>query len=324
MSVTEAKPHSRGGKILRWTLPFIVSGVFLAYLFWDMDLRAIANQVTSEVFFSFIGPLIAFMAVSLVIEARCLVLVVRSSQHEMDHVKAARIKAASYLLGLLNYALGAAGLSVLLRRQGGLTLGDSVGKVFLIGLFDLGSLLALVAIGGTFLGFTARGVQAGVVVALVGLIVAGFVFLRAPISLGPLDRLRELSIFGAARTVRLPTLIELALLRLGFVLSFVLLAWGLFWSFGLSIPPVNLVMNVSIMLLVAALPIAAAGLGTGQLVFVELFGKWAESETLMAASLTLSAALIVARAGLGLLFAREFTREAFAEASIEPKEPIER
>jgi ABC-type sulfate transport system permease component len=73
---------------------------------------------------------------------------------------------------------------------------------------------------------------------------------------------------------------------------------------------VQFVINTCILLLIAALPIAAAGLGTGQLAFVALFERWSDPETLLAASLTLSLAMIVTRAGMGLLFAREFTREA--------------
>ena len=73
-----------------------------------------------------------------------------------------------------------------------------------------------------------------------------------------------------------------------------------------------LMVNVSVMLLVAALPIAVAGLGTGQVVFVALFERYAPAETLLAASLLLSFGLIVVRSAMGLLFAHEFAREAIA------------
>jgi hypothetical protein len=64
------------------------------------------------------------------------------------------------------------------------------------------------------------------------------------------------------------------------------------------------------MLVVSALPIAAGGLGTGQLVFVELFRGFASAAELLAASLFSSFGLIATRALLGLSFAFEFTREA--------------
>jgi hypothetical protein len=59
---------------------------------------------------------------------------------------------------------------------------------------------------------------------------------------------------------------------------------------------------------------SVAGLGTGQVAFVSIFGRYGDEETLLACSLAFSTGLIVMRAGMGLLFAREFTREAFATA----------
>ena len=84
-----------------------------------------------------------------------------------------------------------------------------------------------------------------------------------------------------------------------------------------SIPLLALAVNICILLLVAALPIAAAGLGTGQIVFVELFKPWGDPAVLLAASLTLSLGLIITRAAIGLLFAQEFTAEALAAQNAE-------
>jgi hypothetical protein len=225
---------------------------------------------------------------------------------------AARIKAASYLLGILNYALGAGALTVLLRRRARMPLAEAAGAVFVLGLFDLGSLLGMVIVGLALMGTDTAGVQVGVVALAGAAIVGGFAVLRAPVALGPIDRLRELRVFHAARTLPLSLLLRLCVLRLAFVASFVALAWATLAAFGVYIPTLPLVVNVSVMLLVAALPIAAAGLGTGQVVFVALFDRYAPAETLLAASLLLSFGLIVTRSALGLLFAREFASEAMA------------
>jgi hypothetical protein len=57
-----------------------------------------------------------------------------------------------------------------------------------------------------------------------------------------------------------------------------------------------------------------AGLGTGQVAFVSVFGRYGDDETLLACSLAFSTGLIVLRAGMGLLFTGEFAREAFEAA----------
>jgi len=88
--------------------------------------------------------------------------------------------------------------------------------------------------------------------------------------MGPLDRLRDLELFRAARTVSAGCLVKLGGLRAAFIASFILLAWSTMNAFAVFVPWLELVVKVSLMLLVAAIPIAVAGLGTGQKVFVEL------------------------------------------------------
>lgn len=304
--------RSRAATIARWVIPFLVSGSLLAWILSGMDVGRVFERLTLEVAMVFVPALLGFVVVALFIEAVCLVLVVSQSVAFSSLLLAARIKAASYLLSIINYALGAGALAVLLRRRAGMPLAEAAGSVFVIGLFDLGSLLAFVVVGLALMGTDTPGVQAGVVALAGAAIVAGFAFLRAPVSMGPLDRLRELKIFRAARTLPIALLIRLGLLRGFFVGGFIVLAWATLAAFDVSVPMLPLIVNTCVMLLVAALPIAAAGLGTGQLVFVALFERWAPAETLLAASLLLSFGMIVTRSTLGLLFAREFASEAIA------------
>jgi hypothetical protein len=117
-------------------------------------------------------------------------------------------------------------------------------------------------------------------------------------------------VFDALRDASPRLLAELACLRLLFVLAFVALGAAALAAFDVSVPAGDLVVGVAVVALVAALPIALSGLGTGQAAFVVLFRPWADPERLLACSLALSAGLIAMRVALGLVFAREFTREA--------------
>ena len=104
----------------------------------------------------------------------------------------------------------------------------------------------------------------------------GLAVLRAPFSLGPLERLRELEIFQVLRTAPLSVLIKLAGLRIAFVLVFVGMGrWG---ALGVQDPRASRRDGSSACppsRLVGALPIAVAGLGTVQVAAVELFENWA-------------------------------------------------
>ena len=302
--------NARVRRIVRISLPFAVSGLLLAYLFSRIDVGLALEYVTWSVALRFTLPSLLFSGVTLLIEARCLHRVAAAANAPLDMWTAARIKAACYLLSVLNYAVGAAGLSVLLRRRARLGLGDAASMVFLISLFDIGSVLALAATGAGFLQTEAPGLRMGLILILIGAIVAGFVFLRAPLRMGPLDALRELDVFRAPRTAPIPLLIELAILRSIFVLTYVALTMALFSAFEIELGIFRLAMNVAFLLVVSALPIAAGGLGTGQIAFVALFSGLASDAKLLAASIVLSIGLVASRALIGLVFAPEFSREA--------------
>jgi hypothetical protein len=252
--------------------------------------------------------------VSLWIETQTLNMLAAPSSSSLDKWTCAKIKAASYPLGLLNYALGAGGLTYLLRRRGNLGTSNAAGIVILIALFDLGFLLLLSAFGAVLLSTETLAVQASAIVGAVVAILIGFALLRADFSLGPLDRLRDLEIFRAARETEIARLAILAVLRLSFVISFIMLCGTALLVFDVRVPLGDLVVGVAAVSLVASLPIAIAGLGTGQVAFVFMFRHWGSPEILLASNLTLTVGLIVMRASVGLLFAGEFTREALAAA----------
>jgi hypothetical protein len=304
---------SRIERTARLLLPIVVSGALLAYLFRKIDIRIALEYVTADVLLRFSLPLAIFLGVSLAIEAECLHRVAGANAGNatpLSRAIAARIKAACYLLGMLNYAIGAAGLSVLLQRRSGASLAAAAGMVFLISLFDIGSVVLWVSGNAMLLQTDALGVRVGLLGGLIAAIAAGFLFLRAPISMGPLDAVRNLEVFRALRTAPTFLLLEIGMLRLFFVGCFVALVGALFWAFSIEVGMTQLAMNVGIMLVVSALPIAAGGLGTGQIVFVELFSGLAPDAELLAASIVFSIGMIATRALIGLVFAPEFTREA--------------
>ncbi len=298
-------------RILRWTVPFLVSALLLGWILSGMDLSVLIGLLTAEVASIFLPMLFAFIVVSLVIEAICLVWVVSCYHEFSSFLVAARIKAASYLLGLINYALGAGAVTLLLHRRSGVPLGQAAGSVLLIGLFDMASLLILALVALGLREADESVLNSGFIALATAVMFLGFAVLRLPFSLGPIDRLRELAIFEAARTLPLGLLVRLGLLRIIFVASFIALTGGTLYAFEVKVPVFPLVIGVCALLLISAIPLAAAGLGTGQVAFVALFEGYGTPEVLLATSLTISFGMIICRALMGLVFAREFSAEAF-------------
>lgn len=314
--MAELKPGegtARAGVPWRALLPFAVSAAFLAFLLSRMELSRMAAQWSPQVAWVMVPSLLVYGAVTLWIEARTILHVV-PAQTDFSAWDAARAKAASYLMVIVNYAIGAGTLAVLLRRHARMSLGAAAGAVILIALLDLLMLLLAGFTGAVLAGGGQTALSLGSVVLAIAAIVGGFALLRAPVPLGPLDRLRELAMFEAARRAPVRLLVAVALLRLGMVLSFLAVSWSSLVAFGIDAPLTTAARNFTLVALIGALPFTAGGLGTGQAAFVYLFDGLASPERLLACSLTLSLGMIALRVGMGAAFAREFTREALAEA----------
>jgi hypothetical protein len=304
---------TRSRAIAQRVLPAVVSVAVLVWLFYRVDFAAVIGALTPRVALVVLPALLAYGAVTLLLEALSVVLVIENRPADFTAWTAAKIKCASYLLGILNYALGAGALAVLMRRRAKLGLGEAASLVLLISSTDLVIVLAMAGIGAGLVETRAPTLQAGVLVGAIVGFFAGLALLRMPASLGPLDRIRSLSIFQGLRDVPVSSLAKLIPLRILFTGSFVALMASSFLAFEVYPPAAEVVVGVLIVGVVAGLPIAVAGLGTSQAAFLFIFRDYAPQDVLLAQSLVLSSGMLALRALMGVIFAREFTQEALRE-----------
>ncbi|MCH2173651.1 lysylphosphatidylglycerol synthase domain-containing protein [Myxococcota bacterium] len=292
-------------------VPFAVSALALWVVFRNLDTSLVLDSLNWHVAAVMLPALLVFAVSTLGIEVVCILRMLQRPSPDFGIVLAARIKCASYLLGILHYALGVGALTVLLRRRAKVSLADAAGTVLLISSGDLLVVLGFAAVGMAVVGADAPllGVFAAVFAAGGG----GIALLRAPFSLGPLERVRALPFFASLRAVPPLRLLELLGLRVLFSCVLLGLSGSAFYAFGIPVEPSRLVVGMMIVAAVSALPIAVAGLGTGQAAFLATFRGLAEPEALLALSLTLSASMISVRVLMGLIFAREFSVQAIQE-----------
>jgi len=322
-SDTEPRTVSPVRRWVRWILPFVVSIALLSWLFARFDFSAVLSKIDLRVASIMLPTLFAYGAFSLWIEAQSMVRVMASSGASIDAWTCARIKAASYLFAIVNYAIGAGVLAILLKRRTKIRLADTAGAVAVISVLDLVILLFLTAVGLVLVTGQEPALQMGIVLGGVGLVAGGFAVLRAPIALGgPIEKIRNFALFRAIRTTPIPTLVELLGLRFLFVGGFMGVAAAALVAFHVSIPVGDMIVGFTAVALVAALPVAVSGLGTGQETWLAVFGRYINPETgvsydpatLLASSLVLSFGMIFMRAGVGITFARELTGEAMKAA----------
>lgn len=305
---------SRARWLAQRLLPAAVSIAALAALLVIVDFDALLQALSWKVAVVLVPALLVYGAATLALEAASLTRLLAFAESNLRAWTAARIKCASYLLGIVHYALGVAALSVLLQRRAGIRLAESASVVLLISAVDVLVVLVLATTGAAVSEIEAPA-RLAVVLAVLGVgFVGGLMLVRTPASLGPLERIRSLSFFAALRTTSLRRLGELGLLRLTFAACFITLGALAFRAFGLAPPLSVLVVGMLFVAVVAALPIAIAGLGTGNAAFLWVFRDVADAETLLALSLVLSAGMISLRVAMGLVFAREFTREALEQS----------
>ena len=297
-------------KALQRLAPVAISALTLGWVAGHFDMRKVAETLSWEVALVMLPTLLGYGACTLLLEALSIQRAVAAPPSRLGLWTAARIKCASYLLAIVNYALGGAALTVLLRRRAQIGLGEAAGVVLLISMTDLLVVLGLGAGAAATVQAGALTVKAGVVVLVGAGFFGGLVLLRVPASLGPLERIRSLSVFDALRKRPTRRLLELLAIRIVFTFCFIGIAGVTFFAFDVPVPAGRLVLGMMILAIVGAIPWAVAGLGVGQLAAVVVFKDVAPDETLIALSLVLSAGLIALRAGMGVLFAREFTREA--------------
>jgi hypothetical protein len=313
--MTEAASRSADrSRSFKRALPVVVTTLTLGWVVVQFDMGKVARSLSWNVALVMVPSLLAYGAATLVLESWSLLRVIDRPPPGFGAWTAARIKCASYLLAILNYFLGGAALTVLLKRRAGIGLGEAASVVLLVSVVDLLVVLVFGSVAAA-LATEAGGptVRAGVV-AMAGMgFFGGLVLLRVPGSLGPLERIRSLSVFEALRHTPARRLAELAVLRAVFSLCFIAVAGATFYAFSVPIAPSRLVVGTMILAIVGAIPWAVSGLGPGQMFAVIVFRGVAEPETLIALSLVLSAGLIALRAAMGGIFAREYTREALAE-----------
>ena len=135
------------GRWMRRLLPLAVSVIALVGLFASVDLAKLVGALSWRVAAIVIPSLVLYGAITLALETASIRRLLGHTPVTVPPATAARIKCASYLLGIVNYALGVAALGVLLQRRAGIRLAEAANVVLLISGLDMLIVLSLAAAG---------------------------------------------------------------------------------------------------------------------------------------------------------------------------------
>jgi uncharacterized membrane protein YbhN (UPF0104 family) len=236
------------------------------------------------------------------LESRAFAYLFTRFNAPLSWAEARSLRALTYLVTPINWNLGTAAIILHLRRSKGIGAVQSTSTMLFYGLVDLLVLSGLALAGAWVLPASpaiatverAAGVAVGFAIAMLAVSMASRPRWRW------LERMRAAGIFSTHRRATVRDLAVLVAVRTCYFSGFVLFFWFGAQAFHTAVPLPYAMAATPIILVVAALPITPAGLGTQQAAMLYLFEPYGSEASILAFALAYPVALIAARIPLGL------------------------
>ncbi len=291
-------------KRLRKILPWAVATALLGYMLYTIPMEALLTALEQANVWCLLATVFFVDVGCLVTDSWATALVVTWFLAPVKFREMVPVRAASYLVAILNYNLGQAGLVYYFHRVKGAPLASATSMVLMM-MGTIILLLGVMSVGGLALTSDERTRTFGIPVAMI-CVGAVFYFILLKIRPGFLaNRALFRPLFDAgvsghlkATLVRIPHLI-------------VIIASHLFGMrcFGIEAPLSAGLVFIPMVLLVASLPLTPFGLGTMQMTAIHFFAPFARATTLearkamvFAYSLGLATLALGLQAVMGLVF----------------------
>lgn len=303
----------------RRMLPYIGTALIFGLIFWLIPVAGVAAALAQAPVLDFLGVFLPFCVFYWMVDSLCLTWVVRRFNAPMRFRDILPIRASMYLLSMINTNLGQGGVAWYLHRKAGVPLLEILSSILLIGLMEVYQLFLFSTLG-VILFHSNSPRQAEIVFVLriayviawlvLGAIIAVFAVARRS------TRLREwiegskpgavATTFLAARP--LDYAVILGLKAPGFLASLLAQHFALA-LYGIAVPLTKLVLFLPLVFLAAALPIAAAHLGTSQAAWLLFFSGSAPPAKILAYSLAAHFTFMFCNSLIGLFFLPRASRE---------------
>jgi hypothetical protein len=283
-------------KTLRIALPWLGALAILSFLFYRIDAQATWSALADADVARYVVLACGFSLLWLAIDAAVLTRLFGALGAELGWLEMARERAATYPLMIVSFHLASAALVARLARRTRARLATLGGGMLVHYAGDLAALCSVSLAGALTLdGRLALALRLPLALLALGsaaLLVAGRLARRRLIERPVVEALALLS--GA----------DLALLfagRCAWYASFGAFVWSTAPCFDLAFSLGDVAARVPIVLAVAGLPIAPAGIGTAQAALLALFDGLGPQPRLFAYGLVFGATLIVLRLPIGAL-----------------------
>jgi uncharacterized membrane protein YbhN (UPF0104 family) len=298
-------PSATAQPLWRRLLPFVTAAALLAFVLSRLDFAAFWAAVSRTHYVLFFLFTVGFNAALLATDSLGTVQVYRSTVCPVRYRELFVIRAASYLPSMLNHHVGQAWLTYFMSKVYKAPLWRMAGATLLVYATTFGCVYSL--------GLAALPFNHGRVHWLtptIGIIGAAGVAYMVVIAVGPsMLRARQATSVLVDAGVR-GHLLAL-LYRLPHVLVLFVGTWVPFLFFGVDVPFTDALAYIPILMLVTALPITPQGVGTRDVVALQILARYAhgapaeQASAVAATTLSWVCALTLVQAGFSPLFMRQ-------------------
>lgn len=257
---------------MRRLIPVALTAALLWHFFATTDLDAFAAALAGVDVQQFVLRLFVMAGVVLCWDGVCYAWLLRRFTATLSWWEAVKLRGASWLLNIVNYAAANAMVVAYLKQTKGVALGKGGSAMIFLMLVDVYALATVATIGALWMLPQHLHAFLWTDAALAALMLGHLLYWRRNWRFGPLDRLRSAPIFEAFAEATLSDYLRLGALRLPMIGLFALYNAVLLPCFGLKIPFAGVAAFSPIISFVTALPISVAGFGTHQVATRELFG----------------------------------------------------
>jgi len=295
------------GRRLKRILPWVLAALILWLLFRHIAIAGVVASLRAVELRLFVSAAVLGVAVWFLLESAAFAYLFSRFNAPVSWREARGMRAVTYLLTPINWNLGTAAIILHLRRSKGIAALEATSSLLLYGLIDGVVLVILTVVGIAMLpasqGLHTIGWIAAALLAVQLAFLALFL-LRWPRRAWA-ERVRSLRVFRSHSQATWADAAVLFAIRALYFGGFVLFSWAAAHAFGMAAPLSHMAAVVPIILMVGAIPITPAGLGTQQAAMLALLAPYGSEPQILAYGLVYPVALVVARLPIASLYLRD-------------------
>jgi uncharacterized membrane protein YbhN (UPF0104 family) len=303
-----AAPRASALPLWRRALPFVVGAALLGVVVTRLDFAAFYAAVRTTNYFAFVLFTLVFSIALLTADSLATAHVYRSAVCPVRYREVVVIRGASYLPSMLNHHVGQGWLTYFIAKKYGAPLWRVAGATLLVYATTFGCVFLVGVAALPFnhgrVAWLAPTIATFGVLGLIYLVVVYIrpAFLRRRQATAPL---MEAGVRGHLQAL---------VWRLPHVLVLFAGTWAPFAFFGVRVPLADALAFIPVVMLVTALPITPQGVGTRDVVAMELLARYApggrqeQLAAVAAATLSFACALTLVQALVSPLLMRRAQR----------------